>query len=100
MLIGRWSLKKERYKLDGEGIATSTSLTSCYRNCNAKLNSNRMLDGSCGMEEVENQAPMEHGKIFNFDHEKQLFSRLYIGEEQTVYNGMIFKANQTIFQVT
>ena len=52
------------------------------------------------MEEVENQAPMEHGKIFNFDHEKQLFSRLYIGEEQTVYNGMIFKANQTIFQVT
>jgi len=24
---------------------------------------------------------------------------LYIGEEQTIYNGMIFKASQTLFQV-
>ena len=28
-----------------------------------------------------------------------LINRLYIGEEQTIYNGMVFKANQTIFQV-
>lgn len=24
---------------------------------------------------------------------------LYLGEQQTIYNGMIFKANQTVFQV-
>lgn len=30
---------------------------------------------------------------------KVILNRLYIGEEQTIYNGMIFKANQTLFQV-
>jgi hypothetical protein len=49
------------------------------------------------MEAREKQAQTEHGKTATLYF--LTISRLYVGEKMPMYQNMVFKANQTLFQV-
>jgi hypothetical protein len=69
-----------------------------HSECSIHVEDNLLSKNQCTIEFTEN-----NGWILKDGKDKRPSTNgtwLYIGEEQTIYNGMIFKANQTLFQAS
>jgi len=69
-----------------------------HSECTIHVEDNLLSKNQCTIEYTE-----QNGWILKDGKDKRPSTNgtwLYIGEEQTIYNGMIFKANQTLFQAS